>query len=132
MELHGVTPHWVFECKHCRVPIRLRAERLGQPFQDQDPKRSYIPPVVVVCRNCNHAEMYTSNQNSPFRSQTEPRLKVCRNEDTYFVEWLTCVRGSCRSRVPIFFQWNDAITDGDANTAISATIWGDIRCGEGH
>ena len=58
---------------------------------------------------------------------------ACQTEDSYYDGLLQCEVASCKSLVPIFAQWNDAITGKERNANLEQMIWSEeIKCYEGH
>src|SRR3569833_1996858 len=117
-----IFPHYFFYCTHCGSPMPLHAERLEIPFQNLNPRPTHFPPVVVLCRTCNHAEMYTTDPQSPYRGRREPQVMACQTEDSYYDGLLQCEVASCKSLVRIFAQWNDAITGKERNANLEQMI----------
>ena len=123
-------PHCCFCCAWCEEPILLPNDRIGSPFGFPDARKIDVRSVATVCFACKHIGNY-----SMFRGCRgfDVRHKVVHAQmtgETVLVNWLHCVKESCRERVPLFVSVDRNNPPGERDAA--EWLWNELTCASGH
>jgi hypothetical protein len=125
-------PHIVIHCVNCGLPTLLQAGKLQKPFADQDKLPNNTFSIGLACPHCKHLHNYSFPQESN-RSALGPAFVAdIPDRVTGHVRTLSCGEPDCESRLPIFAQWNEAITEEGIIADVSTWPWENLVCPKGH
>lgn len=123
----------LIHCTSCGSTLLLAAHTLEQPFAilGEQPNDSFA--VGIACRTCKSVRRYFLQ----FRHAENDLLDGVRdvedqNEDTILVNTLSCEVDDCKFLLPLFAQWNPAMTAEARLADIQTWRWESLRCPEGH
>jgi hypothetical protein len=122
-----------FQCRTCASPIVLPAQKIGNMFGGLLHRSIDAQFLAFPCSFCKHVEGYSLHPGSPYNDERYMTSLLDPPEvETASLDWLRCVDGDCRSRVPLFAQWTVASTAEERLAYIATWEWEHLRCPEGH
>lgn len=84
-----------FQCRSCRMPMRIPQHTLLREFEHLNPPPTGIPYVALLCPRCKTAGTYSeADLVESGVSGISPNWAV--------LDWLQCGEEGCTPRVPLF------------------------------
>jgi hypothetical protein len=124
--------HIVIHCVNCGLPTLLNGSTLQRPFADQNELPNDGFAIGLACPHCKHLHEYSFPQE-PNRSAFGPAFAAdIPARVTAHAITISCEEPDCVSRLPIFAQWSEDISEEGIRADVSTWRWENLLCPKGH
>ena|ERR1700726_4423688 len=126
--------HFSIHCDDCGIPMLLPAHVIHEPFSNPDSQPNDSVAIGAACPSCLRLERYFLQIDHPYHNPRHKAFEVGTQPlDTIHVSTLKCVVETCKSRLPLFAQWNPDTTAEERKSEIAeGWMWERLKCPEGH